>query len=230
METRPNRSKLYGGIVWMLSAVALLTYGYFGLTNTNVPGVEEFVDFVSSAEGVWIYAAAFLAIFFEGLYFIGSFFPGSTFVLLIAIVAQAGGTLQFLGVILTVFIGWIFAGLVNIYGARFFSKTMLKDAQKLQDIEDNAGMTWFPAFRANTEVAQIAEGHPKREVFLSSLRVKAYASVGAAVYALIIPFIIDIQELNNEEGFWGLSVIAAISFGVGVYKVWEYRTNKQPAA
>ncbi|MCK5354270.1 MAG: hypothetical protein KAJ63_04080 [Methyloprofundus sp.] len=188
--------------------------------------MEELVAFINSAHGNWLYLAAFMAIFIEGLYIVGSFFPGSTMVLLIAILAQTGGIVQFSGVILTIYIGWLLAGLVNVFGAKYFAKTIHIDTHTLDKIIDNTGTTWFPAFRANTEVAQITEGHSVTEVLKSSLRVKTYASLGAAVYALIIPLILDIQNRTNEEGFWSLSIIAGISFAVGGYKIHQYRQQK----
>ena len=90
-----KKNKIYGGIVWLMSGFALLTYGILGLTQTNIPGVEELVSFVNSANGIYLYLAAFISIFLEGLYFIGSFFPGTSFIILISIVAQTGGYLQF---------------------------------------------------------------------------------------------------------------------------------------
>lgn len=221
-----SHAKLYSGLVWIFSGCLLLTYGWLGLTKTNIPGVEELVAFINSAQGLYLYLAAFLAIFIEGLYILGSFFPGSTLVLLIAILAQTGGVLQFLGVILTIYIAWLLSGLINIFGAKYFSKTLHLDSKSLDKIVDNTGLTWFPAFRANTEVAQITEGHSVKEVLLSSVRVKTYACLGMAVYAFIIPFILDIENRTNEEGFWSLSIIAGISFGVGGYKLYQYRQQK----
>jgi hypothetical protein len=221
-----SNAKLYSSLVWILSGCLLLVYGGLGLMNGNVPGIEELVAFINSATGKWLYLAAFLAIFIEGLYVIGSFFPGSTMVLLIAILAQTGGPLQFAGVILMIYLGWILAGIINILGAKYFTKATRIDTKSIEKIEDNAGLTWFPAFRANTEVAEITEGHSVKDVFLSTLRVKTYASLGAAVYAFIIPFLLDIENRSNEEGFASLSIIAIISFGVGGYKLYQHRQQK----
>lgn len=222
-----NRSKLYGGAVWVLSGIALACYASMGLSQESIPGVEELVHFVQGAEGWHIYVAAFLGIFFEGLYFIGSVIPGSSFVVLTAIVSQASGFHTFLGVILAIFIGWNIAGVANVLIAKTFSSAVLKNAKADTPAVDMPEVTWFPAFRANTEVAQITEGHSVSEVLLSSLRVKTLASIGAAFYTLAIPFFIDINTLNNEEGFTGLFVIALISAGVGVYKIYEYK--KEPS-
>ena len=225
---KQNRAKLYGAFVWILAGAALLMYGILGLTQTNVPGVEQLVALVNNAQGNYIYLAAFVAIFFEGLYFIGSFFPGTSLVLLIAIVGQIGGLEQFMYIIATVFVGWVLAGAVNVLGAKYLSKTFKPSEQTLEKLEQNAEITWFPAFRANTEVAQVTEGHSMKKVFISSTIIKVYVSVGLAVYATIIPFFIDIQNVENDEGFWGLAVIALINFGIGGSKIYEY--YKKPAA
>jgi len=222
-----KKNKIYGGIVWLMSGFALLTYGILGLTQTNIPGVEELVSFVNSANGIYLYLAAFISIFLEGLYFIGSFFPGTSFVLLISIVAQTGGYSQFALVMITIFIGWTLAGLANIIGAKYFSRTFSITTENKEALENNAEMTWFPAFRSNTEVAQITEGHSARKVFLSSTKIKLFASIGAAAYAMIIPLFLDIQSLENEDGFLGLAIIAGINFVIGGSKI--YQELKKPA-
>jgi len=216
------------GLVWILSGLALLTYGTLGLTHHNVPGIEEFLAFVNDAGGWYLYVAAFLAIFFEGLYFLGNFFPGTSFVLLIIIVSQAGGIIHFLTTILTVFIGWSLAGMVNVFGAKYFYELFKFRSETLLPIEDKFGTTWYPAFRANTEVALVTEGHSASKVLRSSLRVKVYACLATIIYTLLVPLVIDIQELRNEVGFLSLGIIALISFTVGVVKI--YRTNKTKTA
>ncbi|MCB9814844.1 hypothetical protein H6784_05560 [Candidatus Nomurabacteria bacterium] len=220
--------KLSSGFVWILSGLALLTYGFLGLTHHNVPGVEEFLTFVNSASSWHLYTAVFIAIFFEGLYFIGSFFPGTSFVLLITIISQSGGITHFLTTILTIFIGWSLAGIINVFGAKYFYKKFGFHSEILIKLDDQATTTWFPTFRANTEVALITEGHKPKEVIMSSLRVKMYACLGVIIYTLLIPVFIDIQQLKNEEGFGALGLIALISFTVGGIKI--YKSSKQKTA
>lgn len=222
-----QKNKIYGGIVWLISGAALLLYGILGLTQTNIPGVEELISFVNSANGAYLYLGAFISIFIEGLYFIGSFFPGTSFVLLISIVAQTGGYLQFGLIMTTIFIGWTLAGITNILLAKYFSRPFNLTANQ-EALENNAELTWFPAFRSNTEVAQITEGHSARKVFFSTTKIKLYASLGAAVYAMIIPLFIDLQALKNEDGFWGLAIIAGVNFVIGASKI--YQANKKPTA
>lgn len=216
-----NRTKLYGGLVWILSGCALLTYGILGLTQTDMPGAEQLVALVQQADGTYLYLAAFVTILLEGLYFIGSFFPGSSLIILLAILAQTADNGQFLLLILTIFIGWTLAGALNIFGATYFSHLLQIQTTTNKTLRQDAELTWFPAFRSNTEVAQIAEGHSKRSVFLGSTIIKLYASAGVAVYALVLPFIIDIQELSNEEGFWGLGIIALVNFTIGGKKIYD---------
>jgi hypothetical protein len=224
-----NKTKLYAGLVWILSGTALLIYGILGLTQTDMLGAEQLITFVNSADGIYLYLAAFISILLEGLYFIGSFFPGSSIVLLLAILAQTGGSLQFLLVIMTVFLGWTLAGVLNIFGATYFSHLFKIKTTTTDVIKQDAEITWFPAFRSNSEVAQITEGHSMRKVFLSSTLIKLYASAGVAVYALVLPFIINIQELSNEEGFIGLGIIALINFVVGGMKIYEYKVGTSVA-
>lgn len=221
------KNKLYSGLVWLFSGCMLLAYGVLGLSNTNVPGVEELVSLIHSAQGGWLYAAAFLSIFIEGLYVIGSFFPGSTLVILIAIAAQVGGIPQFAGVILAMYIGWLLAGVVNVFGAKYFKQVVHIDPRSRTALVDNVGITWFPAFRANTEVGQVAEGHSPLEVLLSTFRVKTYATLGAVVYTFLIPLFLDIESRTNEEGFLSLGIIALISFAVGGHKLYQYQKERE---
>lgn len=183
-------------------------------------------SFIHSAQGGWLYAAAFLSVFIEGLYIVGSFFPGSTLIILITIAAQVGGISQFAGVILAIYIGWLLAGVVNVFGAKYFKRVVHIDSQSLTKLVDNAGVTWFPAFRANTEVGQVAEGHPPLEVLRSTFRVKTYATLGAIVYTFLIPLFLNIESRTNKEGFLSLGIIAFISFAVGGYKLYQYRKER----
>jgi hypothetical protein len=216
------KNKLYSGIVWIISGLALITYGILGLTQTNIPGVENLVAFINSATGNYLYLAAFLAIFFEGMYVVGSVIPGTTFVLIVTILAQAGGMFKFLSIVFTIYIGWLLAGVFNVIFAKFLS-THLSVPEKTTLIEDNAEVTWFPAFRANTEVSQITEGYKARTVLWSSFKIKSYASLGLILYSLIIPFFVDFGDMKNEEGFMGLGIIALINISVGGYKIYQFK-------
>jgi hypothetical protein len=218
-------SKLYSGIVWLISGAALLTYGVLGLTQTNIPGVENLVAFINSATGNYLYLAAFLAIFFEGMYVVGSVIPGTTFVLIATILAQTGGVFKFLSIIFTIYLGWLLAGVFNVVFAKFLA-SHLTLAQPADAPKEKPEVTWFPAFRANTEVSQITEGYQPTTVLWSSFKIKTYASIGLVLYSLIIPFFVDFNEMKNEEGFLGLAVIAIINFGVGIHKIRQHRQQK----
>lgn len=228
MDLLKDKAEFYSAIVWILAGVSLVIYCLLGVFNTEIPGVEELVTFLSSVEGKYIYMAAFISIFIEGLYFIGSFFPGSTLVVIVAILSQLSGPLVFIGTILSIFIGWCLAGAVNIFLAKAYR---LKVAHLQEDyeykIKDRLWTTWFPAFRANYEVTQITEGGNSIKVFFSSVRVKFWASVAAGIYVLIIPFFIDIKDVSNEEGFVSVGVIALISFVVGFLKLKKHYSVKQ---
>lgn len=80
-EIKTDKSQLYAGIIWVVSAVALAIYGTILFLNSKVPGIAELVNFLSRIDEKYIYVAAFLSICIEGLYFIGSFFPGSGLIL-----------------------------------------------------------------------------------------------------------------------------------------------------
>jgi hypothetical protein len=218
-----QRKELYLAIIWILAGLSLVAYGIIGFVNASILGVEELVAFLSSVEGKYIYLAAFVTIFIEGLYFIGSFFPGSTLVVILALLSQLAGIAVFIGTILTIFAGWIFAGIINILFAKVYRSKIarLQEDDKYQ-IKDRLWTTWFPAFRANYEVEQITDGGNSFKVFLSSLRVKFWASITAALCVLITQLFIDINEVSNEEGFVTIAVVALISFTVGAVKLRRY--------
>ncbi len=218
----PSETSRYGALVWIVSGIALSLYGLLGFLQLGIPGVEELVSFLEKADGWYIYLAAFLAIFLEGLYFFGNFFPGSTIILILTILSQAGGPLVFIGTIATIFCGWCTAGAVNIIMARVYKIKILKPAEQANSaVRDNLLTTWFPAVRANYEVAQITEGGNPWHVFLSSIRVKFLASLVMLAGAFILPYIIDIRSVDNQEGFLSISTVALLFFAVGFYKLYH---------
>jgi len=229
MESTSDKSTVHSGLVWILSGSALALYGLLGLMHVKVPGIEDAVAFFSSVSGVYLWLAACIAIFFEGLYFFGSFFPGTTLVVVIAILSQVGGLFVFLGTIVAIFVGWCLAGVVNIVAARVYHITVIQmshdDSHK---VHDRIWTTWFPIFRANYEVSQIAEGGKPYEVFLSSVRVKFLVSLMLLAYTLALPLFIDIHNVSNKEGFLSLAVIAGISFTVGIIKIKNARSSSHP--
>jgi hypothetical protein len=221
---RNKRAISNSGVIWVVSGLALITYALLGLTGAAIPGIEQLVAFVQGANGWYIYPAVFVAIFIEGLYVVGSIFPGTSIVLLTAIVAQSGGWSTFFGVLIAIFLGWNLAGVVNVLLSKVFAPT--KSTAPQSSVVEYPEITWFPAFRANTEVAEVAEGKSITRVLRTSLRVKALTSLALAVYASIIPFIVDINQLSNTEGFWGLLLIATVSILVGGQKIYTDRTHQ----
>ncbi len=140
-----------GGLVWILSGSFLLLYSGLGLLDVSIPGVQELVSFMEHTEGWYVFLAAFIAIFFEGLYLVGNFIPGSTFILLTAVLSQAGGTMTFLGTILSIFLGWCLAGFFNIFvTAKILAKRNTLESTQ-PPVHDHYFTTWYPAFRANHE-------------------------------------------------------------------------------
>lgn len=207
------------GYVWLISATALGGYATLGLLDVAVPGVEELVGVLSSAQGWQFYVAGFLAILLEGLYVIGNFFPGSTIVILLAILSGFGGWMQFALTIFSIFVGWCIAGAINIYVAH---KSLRRHAAPLPEqfeVKDRVWLTWFPAFRANYEVAQVVAGGNPLTVLISSIRVRFFASLGAAVVAAVATLLIDINTINNEEGFISVLLIVCIMVVVGIRQI-----------
>ena len=214
-------------MVWLFSGVALTVYGIMGLLEMNVPGVEELFAFASSADGHYIYLAAFVTMFVEGLYAIGSFIPGATLVVIIAVVSQAGGMGVFTLTITSIFLGWCAAGIVNVLFAKIYHQRVAGPSHDPYfDVQSKPWVTWFPAFRANYEVAQVTEGGKPLKVFISSLPVRFWASLVAASTTLLAPFFIDINEISNEEGFVSVAIVAAISYIVGIVKIRKYVSAK----
>lgn len=222
-------SLFYSGVVWLAAATALAVYACFGVLGFQVPGVEQLVAWLSQVDGWWILLAAFLSILIEGLYFFGSFLPGSTLVVVVAILAQLQSWLLFTLTILSIFAGWVVAGVLNILFALHLRRATGQTVKEDFVIEDRAWETWFPSFRANYEVAQIVSGGNPWRVFWSSVRVKVWGSIGATVYVLLLPLIIDITTLENQEGFFVMFLVAAIMFVVGGVQVKQSKQSKLPA-
>ncbi|MFT5831824.1 MAG: hypothetical protein ACI9SY_000197 [Candidatus Paceibacteria bacterium] len=222
-----NRSLFYSGLVWLVAASALGIYALAGVLGLPAPGVEQLVGWLGQVDGCWILLAAFLSIFIEGLYFFGSFLPGSTLVVVVAILAQLQSWLVFALTIFSIFLGWVMSGVVNIVFATRVRNAIRKDVDPDFIIEDRALETWFPSFRANYEVSQIISGGQPWKVFWSSVRVKVWGSIGATGYVLLLPFIVDVTELQNNEGFLVMFLVAAIMVVVGVVQVYESRKIRE---
>jgi hypothetical protein len=214
--TMRNNTVFYAGVVWLISAAALITFGILALLLESFPGIEQLVILIDSLSGNYIYIAAFLTILIEGLYVIGNFFPGSSSVLILAVLSQFGGTTQFILTIFAIFVGWVLAGAINIIIARKYLKNT---NQGVVLVQDKTWATWFPPFRASYEVTQVVEGGSLVKILLSSVRVKLWTCLGIGIIAYLLPNIVDIHEVNNQEGFVSLTVIAIIMIIVGIRKI-----------
>jgi hypothetical protein len=228
MPTPPkDKNILYAGVVWIFSAIALIAYGILIIENTNLPGMEQLVTFLTTIDTKYIYIAAVISVFIEGLYFIGSFFPGATMVMILAILSQANG-LGTLGItILLIFLGWCLAGIVNIYLAKIYRAKIIKlEHQEDYIVKDKVWATWFPSFRSSYEVAQIVEGGKPIKVFISSLRVRFWATLLVGILALILPLFINIKESTNKEGFVFISIVIVINLWIGIAKIRKYYSGQ----
>ena len=208
----------HSSYVWIAAGLGLTAYATAGVLLTDIPGIQELTAWLSSLSGWWILLAAFIAMFLEGLYFIGSFFPGTSVVILLAILSGAVSWGLFLALLITIFISWVLAGVVNIVLARQFAS--FRATKATAEVEsDRMIETWFPAFRANHEVAQIVSGVRPLSVLMSSVRVKLFGMLIFIFHGAIMPLFIDVTEVSNKEGFAGLYVFAIIMIGVGWYQM-----------
>lgn len=222
-----NKNQLYAGVIWIISAAALAVYGVLLFLNSEIPGMGELVDFLSNIDEKYIYLAAFLSVFIEGLYFIGSFFPGASLVMIIAIISGTGGYAVFLSTLFLIFIGWSLSGIVNIYLAKIYrSKIVMLQHSEDYHVSDRVWTTWFPAFRSSYEVAQVIEGGHHMRVFLSSLRVRFWATLFVGGLALIVPLVFDIDNSSDNESFTTIFIVFFISLIVGIRKVKRYFSTR----
>ena len=225
-KTKIDKSQLYAGIIWIVSAIALAIYGAMLFINSNIPGMGELVKFLSNIDERYIYLAAFLSVFIEGLYFIGSFFPGASLVLIIAFISGANGYSVFCVTLLLIFIGWSLAGAVNVYLAKTYRGKILKlSHQSDYHVKDRVLTTWFPAFRSSYEVAQVVSGGHPLKVYLSSLRVRFWATLFVGALSLIIPLMLDIDKSSDKESFLTIFIVFCISLIVGIIKIRNYRLS-----
>ncbi|MEL6802819.1 MAG: hypothetical protein AAFO91_03435, partial [Bacteroidota bacterium] len=168
MDTAETKEKTinHGAWVWIAAAAVIFCYGGIGLFGGAIPGVEQLLAWLSSVSGWQIYLAAFVAIMIEGLYFIGSFFPGTTLIIIITILSQLQGFGAFALTIFAIFLGWCVAGAINITMARLY-RSQLREVESEDEfvVADQLLTTWFPAFRATYEVAQVVDGGSPLKVF-----------------------------------------------------------------
>lgn len=218
-----DRSQLYAGIIWIVSAIALAIYGLLLFLNSEIPGIKELVHFISNIDKHYIYLAAFISIFIEGLYFIGSFFPGASLVMILAIISERSGYDVFFITLLLIFIGWCLAGITNIYLAKIYRKRIIKLPHSEEYyVKDKIWTTWFPAFRSSYEVAQVIEGGHPLKVYISSLKVRFWATLFVGIIAFTIPYIFNINNSSDKEGFVSIFVVFCISLFVGIKKIKNF--------
>lgn len=221
-----DKSQLYAGIIWIISAITLMIYGFLLLSNSQIPGVAELVKFLSNIDEKYIYLSAFVSVFIEGLYFIGSFFPGASLVMIVTIVSGANGYITFLITLLLIFIGWSLAGLVNVYLAKIYRNNIIKiEHLDGYHIKDRIWTTWFPAFRSSYEVAQVIGGGHPIKVYISSLKVRFLATLFVGGLALIVPLIFDINKTSDNESLLTIYIVFTISLVVGIVKIKKYYSN-----
>lgn len=212
-------------MVWVVTGLFCLIYAIIGLLGffMPVPGVADLIIFAERFNGWELMLIGAVAIFFEGIYGIGNLIPGSTLAILIAVVALAHSPLMFIWTISAIFVGWCCATVVNVYvTARLLPKQEIPTVDEVKQ-HDRVLTTWYPIFRSSYEVAQVVAGATPRKVIFSSIKVKFYTSLGAALYAVLLPKFVDIYSITNNEGFRLVLVIATICLAVGGWLLWTER-------
>ena len=194
------------GLVWLIAGLGVTLYASIGILFEDIPGIELLVTWLQSLVGWWLIVAVLVAIFIEGLYFVGSFFPGTSVVLLLAVLSQTDSLLLFTATMLSIFVGWCIAGIVNVLVARRFTTDTTVD----RNTTEYASVTWMPSLRANQEVAQVIAGASAGRVWLSSVRIKLVTCLIITVLMWLFAHLIDVTEISNDEGFATLFVSAFI--------------------
>jgi hypothetical protein len=219
-----NKSQLYSGIIWIISAIALAIYGFLIFFEAKVWKIEDLINFLSSIDKNYIYLSAFISVFIEGLYIIGNFFPGASLVMISAIISGASGYIILFKTLILIFIGWNIAGIINIYIANIYRNKIIKLKHSEEySVKDNILTTWFPSFRSSYEVAQIIEGGHIMKVYISSIKVRFLATLFVGMLALIIPLILDINQGSfDRESIFSIFIVFCINLIVGIKKIKKY--------
>lgn len=210
------KPEIHSAWVWIAASGVMYVYGLLGLFALEVPGVDALISYIQSIHTSYIIIAAFLVILIEGIYAIGAVFPGSSFTLLLAAIAGLQSPGQFILVLIAIFSGWSVSSILNIVYARYIYKPESDTPE--EKLSSHVWYTWFPAFRANYEVAEIARGVSVKNVLASTLLVKLIATIVVGAIAFIVPLFIDISQIDSKEGFLGVLLIATITLGIGLFK------------
>ena len=210
------RAERQAAWVWIIASIVMFSYSLLVLLAFDIPGMAQIIDIISSIQTSYIVAAAFVVIFIEGIYGIGSLFPGSSFTLLFASLAALESPATFALVVISIFLGWSSATVINIlYAKRMYPTTITQSHQGRSHIL----YSWMPGFRANQEVADIARGISVYRVVYSTLVIKLIASIIVGGIAYMLPFIMDIETLSVTNGFVLSVIFAAITLGIGLFKL-----------
>lgn len=213
------------GIVWIVGGFASIAYAVYGVFF-EAPGVVQLANFLASAEGSFMLVAVFIAILIEGIYIFGAFFPGSSIVVLLAIIGLGFDLLFFVAIIFCVYVGWVFSSLVNVILADVFRHRLLPHFNKIDDRRPHFAsnfVTWFPVFRANSEVARVISGSGWKTVFFQSVLFKLIVSMLMGLLLFFFGGLVDVNQIDNREGFLALFLVGVLSCGGGASKMWRVR-------
>lgn len=219
-----NESHKRAAFAWLFAAFALSVYASLVVSHTFVPGVADILLWLQHIDTRHIYVTALLAASVEGLYVVGAFFPGTSLIFLSALTAGLGGVHTLVVTSVAMYIGWLCAGVVNVAFAKRFVKngatpSVLKISKRLMLV------TWYPAFRAAQEVAEVLDGTSPLSVFISSAYIKFLAVTCFFFGALLIPHVISVGEISNGDGVVTVFALAFCSFIVGMYYLFTISEN-----
>ncbi|NYS26687.1 hypothetical protein HUK65_17030 [Rhodobacteraceae bacterium 2376] len=211
--------------VWLVAGVLSIAYAVAGLLY-SLPGVVELRDWLSGATGWYIPLAAFAAILLEGTYIIGIFFPGATVVLLLGIFSAIYGASLLVVTCIAIFLGWSLTGVINAkFGSLLHRRFRGEDISDVQEAVVGSSLvySWFPNFRANLEVAQVAQGLSVRDVVFKSTIIKFFVSFVMLLLIFVVTAVFDVEMIENDEGFLALAFVGIVCLVVGGLNVVRAR-------
>jgi hypothetical protein len=203
-------------ITWYIAAFGLATYGTLVLFDTPMPGISDLFTFLQEIDTSQVYIAAFVGMFFEGVYILGAFIPGTSLIMLAALTAGLGGVWVLAITTVAIYLGWFCAGCVNIFLATHVSRVPPRQDARTASLRTMI-LTCYPSFRATQEVAEIASGVPWQRVLLQSAYIKAVTLACFFVGALVVPYIVPLELITDREGVFTVYALAVVCVGIGLY-------------
>jgi hypothetical protein len=227
MDSQNTKLEIQSAWVWIFSSLIMLIYGSLGLMVFDLPGAEELTGYIQSIPTLYLIIAAFIIICIEGIYGVGSIFPGSSFAILLAAVAGLESIEQLIIILISIFLGWSLASVINIYSVKYLRKSPNSHINETStSTKTHAWYTWFPPFCASHEVAETVRGMNPTSILLASMSVKFVATILMGIAAYFVPLMFDIENIESSDGFTGVIIVALLILGIGISK---YRNIQKKA-